>query len=355
MATFYLTDACGNTYLLPNSDVPVNYPTLLNENLSGADLSTDPSNVGIPADLSGATVNSANLSGANLSGVNLTNAFLSDADLSGVNLSGATLTGATLIGNVLTGANISSVDFSTVLSSGGIITDSSIPVTVDGGTVLFTPSYEIVDGAIVGENTVIFNTNLTGDLTGIDFTGIHSTNVTNLGAILPANVIVYNGRIIANSVNYHNVDLTGINFGGITLLNTILTNSNLTNAIMDVSNIQFVEFPGSTFNGAVFSDFNSGSVSFVGANLTGADLTGASGGGIHPIDGAGVILPAGWSIVGGEFVYTTPSSQVRPIINTGSGLMNYLINHSNKVITKQKKFSSASEYLLKLKGKRTFR
>jgi uncharacterized protein YjbI with pentapeptide repeats len=222
-------------------------------NLSGANLST----ATLPDFLltSSPEMYGADLSNANLSHVESPSggsAYLGGSDVSGADLSHADLTSVTLTGADLSGANLSHANL-----SHGAIDESN------------------VSGADLSSAT--FSYTMTNDLSW-------STPPT-----LPAGYKFVGSTLLGAGVGMSGVDLSGADLSGMDLSKLWLTTTNLSGA--DLSN-------------ATLTDITWNEVDLSGANLAGATLSVGYAG--HLTHDENTVLPAGWDIVNGTFVHTSP-------------------------------------------------
>lgn len=232
---------------------------------------------------------------------------LTDAVFTGVDASGAAFPNCNLTDAVFTGATLTDTVMNGVIATGANFSNCSFGYGFGPGS--------IFDGAT---------------LTNANFTNI---TVTNL-------VAEYNFGLVFNQIIGFKCNFTGATLSSFTCFKAISSysqsiESNFTNA--DFTNAVFTIDDGSTIN---FSSSTFDPSTTIGSNI---DTTG-----IHP--NGTLILPEGWSIVGGVLTYT--SSEPASSKEYSSRYMNMVMTRSWKGIKNQKKYNNYEQYLLKVKATR---
>jgi trimeric autotransporter adhesin len=260
-------------------------------NLSGADLEG--------ASLSNADLTTADLESATLTSADLTDATLSDADLTGATLNGsATVTGADFSGAMLTDLASSDVigspaflpaGWAAVVSAGA----PSSSMCLIGPTAQVSCDFAGLSLADVDLNQVT----LTSET---DLYGTTSGGITGTPAGLPSQISLVDGYLVGPFLSLANADLSGANLSNAYLLYTNFTSANLTNANLSNAGLSEVDLTDADLTGANLTDAG------VSGTITGTEFADATFTGISSSDlqGTPASLPAGWSVVNGEFVFS---------------------------------------------------
>ena len=296
------------------------------------------------ADLSGSAFDTWTVTGT----TNFTGAIFGSISLSNIDFTGADFTNVKSRGNIINGSSL------TFPTNYGLYNDGVGSLNYLGGpTIDFTDqilnSYSFTSAVLTDtiftgaslEGTFFFGSNLSNatftnaTINGFtDFTDATLTNVKSGGITgttsLPANYDISDGYIFGPDVNLSDAVLDGFDLSSSSF---ILTSANLSGASLNNTNL---------------TDMNLSSATFT---------TETTGTGITPADGAGVSLPANWSIVAGVLTFSAPPPPPTPTTPTslrryGSTMMQLLMTRSWKGIKNQKTYGTYEQYLLKKKATR---
>lgn len=307
------------------------------------------------ANLESANLQGSHIWWSNLSGANLGNANLLRASFAGSNISDANFSGAWLVRTIFTGTNMNGADFSQARFKGvygcGIIGKPLLP---DGwkqiGDDIIGPSVQLGNNCDL-RNGDFTNTNLSGarifsanvdraDFSNALLTGIQATNLSGNPAALPKGWAIVNKTLVGPEANLSETEVIG----------------DLTGVDLSHANMYHARVWGGTNDGQVKLPTGwkwiSGVAVGPGANIQGANISGAD---LSDINLSGVIgyvrqsknvkLPKGWSLIQGRLI--GPGADLTDAVLPGADLSKLSLNGVRGRLSNSSGVSLPSGWLLR--------